>query len=108
MDTSIVDEFLAYDNLWRSLKKELDNLRCLHNAISKAIATGKLEHNCNTKIELKDDKEYLITLAKSLKKEIEILEKQLKEIESKRNDILWRMPNYIREDVPKTKGITNH
>jgi len=28
------------------------------------------------------------------------LEKQLKEIESKRNDILWRMPNYIREDVP--------
>jgi len=54
MDTSIVDEFLAYDNLWRSLKKELDNLRCLHNAISKAIATGKLEHNCNTKIELKN------------------------------------------------------
>ena len=87
-DESIVDKFVELDNKWRSIKKEIDELRHKHNILTREIS--KLQP---------DKRREKIEEAKKLIQEIQNLEKQLKEVEFEREKTLWSIPNLIDKSV---------
>ncbi|ESQ23454.1 MAG: seryl-tRNA synthetase [uncultured Acidilobus sp. MG] len=89
MDVKIVDEALELDLYWRKLQAEINELRHQHNAISSAIAKATEE-----------ERPKLLAQAKELRKRLEEAEVELKEVEAKREQALWRLPNIVLEDVP--------
>jgi seryl-tRNA synthetase len=89
MDVKIVDEALELDLYWRKLQAEINELRHQHNAISSAIAKAT-----------EGERPKLLAQAKELRKRLEEAEVELKEVEAKREQALWRLPNVVLEDVP--------
>jgi seryl-tRNA synthetase (EC 6.1.1.11) len=89
MDVKIVDEALELDLYWRKLQAEINELRHQHNVISSAIAKASEE-----------ERPKLLAQAKELRKRLEEAEVELKEVEAKREQALWRLPNVVLEDVP--------
>ena len=89
MDVKIVDEALELDLYWRKLQAEINELRHQHNVISSAIAKATEE-----------ERPKLLAQAKELRKRLEEAEVELKEVEAKREQALWRLPNIVLEDVP--------
>jgi seryl-tRNA synthetase len=89
MDVKIVDEALELDLYWRKLQAEINELRHQHNVISSAIAKASEE-----------ERPKLLAQAKELRKRLEEAEVELKEVEAKREQALWRLPNIVLEDVP--------
>jgi seryl-tRNA synthetase (EC 6.1.1.11) len=89
MDVKIVDEALELDLYWRKLQAEINELRHQHNAISSAIAKAT-----------EGERPKLLAQAKELRKRLEEAEVELKEVEAKREQALWRLPNIVLEDVP--------
>ncbi|MFP3144853.1 MAG: serine--tRNA ligase [Caldisphaera sp.] len=89
MDTNIVDEVINLDNKWRKVLTEINELRHKHNIVSNAIAKAK-----------DDEKKKLLEEAKELSIRLENAEKELKEIENKRDYALRNLPNIVLEDVP--------
>ncbi|PJB98979.1 MAG: serine--tRNA ligase [Candidatus Nealsonbacteria bacterium CG_4_9_14_0_8_um_filter_36_17] len=75
----LVDDFLALDENWRKLTKEIDDLRAEQNKLS-------------------DERK--IEEATKIKDKIQSLEKDLKNIEKNREEILWQIPNLPSEDTP--------
>ena len=66
----LVDDFLALDKNWRKLTKEIDDLRAEQNKLS-------------------DERK--IAEATKVKNKIQSLEKDLKNIEKNREEILWQL-----------------
>jgi len=89
MDPSIVDEAYRADLEWRKLLTQVQELRHKHNLITREVA--KLEGEAKAK---------KLEEAKSLLKELEVLEAKLKEIESRREQLLLSLPNLVHESVP--------
>ena len=77
-DSKIVDDFLAFDKIWRELIKEFDNLR----ASQKKLGKENIEE------------------AKKIKQQIRSIEEELKQIETQREEALLQMPNLPFDDVP--------
>jgi len=89
MDVKIVDEALELDLYWRKLQAEINELRHQHNVISSAIAKAT-----------EGERPKLLAQAKELRKRLEEAEVELKEVEAKREQALWRLPNIVLDDVP--------
>ncbi len=113
MDETLLDEFLSLDTVWRSLKEELDSIRCAQNVLTRFVKNPDKEkllealRKCNYKPIIRDlekkeknDRETIIYFAKILKNTIRALEDELKVIEEKRRQALWKLPNWLAEDVP--------
>ncbi len=75
----LVDDFLALDEEWRKLVKEIDDLRAEQKKFS-------------------DERK--ITEATKLKDKIQLLETDLKNIDKNREEILYQLPNLPIDDVP--------
>jgi len=89
MDPSIVDEARSADLEWRKLLTTIQEMRHRHNVISREIPKLKSE-----------EKEKKIVEARNLLKELEALEKKLREVEEKREKLLLSLPNIVHESVP--------
>ncbi|MGC9209716.1 MAG: serine--tRNA ligase [Acidilobus sp.] len=89
IDVNIVEEALYLDTYWRKLQAEINELRHQHNVISSMIpkATG-------------DEKARLLAQAKELRQRLEQAEAELKEVEARRQQALWKLPNIVFDDVP--------
>lgn len=89
MDPSIVDKARSVDLEWRKLLTTIQEMRHRHNVISREIPKLKGE-----------EKEKKIVEARNLLKELEALEKKLREVEEKREKLLLSLPNIVHESVP--------
>ena len=78
VNPKIVDDFLAFDKIWRELVKKSDNLR----ASQKKLGKENIEE------------------AKKIKQQIRLIEKELKQIEIQREEVLFQMPNLPFDNVP--------
>ncbi|ADL18676.1 Seryl-tRNA synthetase [Acidilobus saccharovorans 345-15] len=89
IDVKIIDEAVQLDEQWRKVQAEINELRHQHNVISAAIPKAKGE-----------EREKLLAQAKELSRELEDAERRLSELEAKREEALWRLPNVVLDDVP--------
>ncbi|RLG79101.1 MAG: serine--tRNA ligase [Thermoprotei archaeon] len=89
MDPNIVDKARSVDLEWRKLLTTIQEMRHRHNVISREIPKLKGE-----------EKEKKIVEARNLLKELEALEKKLREVEEKREKLLLSLPNIVHESVP--------
>jgi len=88
----LVDDFLVIDEQWRKLIKEIDDLKAEQNKLSWA-------HK-----DLNEDlRQQKIQEATQIKEKIQSLDKDLKNIEKKREEILLQLPNLPLDDVPVGK-----
>ncbi len=78
-DPKLVDDFLALDENWRKLTKEIDDLRAAQNKLS-------------------DERK--IAEATKIKDKIQNLEGDIKKLEQNRQEILEQIPNLPLDDVP--------
>jgi seryl-tRNA synthetase len=90
-DLSIVDKVLEVDSKWREIKSELDSLKSIKNKESLNISKIKKEGG---------DIKAQIQKVKEISNKIEEKEKDLNELEGKRNEILMRIPNLLDDSVP--------
>ncbi|MEK7169571.1 MAG: serine--tRNA ligase [Patescibacteria group bacterium] len=84
-DPKLVDKFLRVDEEWRTKVKALDELKAEQNELSKELA--------------KERKEDLISRAQLLKQRIGDIEAERGTLETKRDEILNKIPNIPFEDV---------
>ncbi|MBS3074324.1 serine--tRNA ligase [Candidatus Pacearchaeota archaeon] len=104
MDESVVDQLLKLDKDWRSLKKEVDELRSRRNKISEDINIArKSGRNADS----------LLKQAKEIPQELARLEAVMKERETERNRLWKEIPNIIDKSVPvgdasRNKVIETH
>jgi seryl-tRNA synthetase len=89
MDVSIVDAAVELDEKWRKVQAEINEIRHQHNVISAAIPKAK-----------GDEKEKLLAQAKELRQRLEEAERELNELEAKRDEALRKLPNIVLDDVP--------
>lgn len=85
MNPSVVDEWIQIDAKRNELIQKIDTNRAERNKISAAIQ-GRPD-------------EATLENVKKLKSEVEVLERELKEIESKWNDLISQIPNLHHPDV---------
>ncbi|MCX8196161.1 MAG: serine--tRNA ligase [Acidilobaceae archaeon] len=89
LDPAIVDEAYKLDLEWRRLQTEVNEMRHRHNVITKSIAkAGEAE------------RARLIQEAKEVLEALKVLEARLAEVEAKRNEALFSLPNTVDDDVP--------
>ncbi|AKG39434.1 seryl-tRNA synthetase [Infirmifilum uzonense] len=89
MDTSLVDEAIRLDELWRAKKREYDDARHELNKISEQIS--RLPPG---------EREKTVSQARSLREKIQAIEQELANLEKERENILRKIPNVIHESVP--------
>ena len=87
-----LDKLLELDEEKRKIQKELENLRAYKNKESIEISKLKKENKEVSKEKIEELEE--------VKKRIDELEKKFNEIGNELNELLWRMPNILEEDVP--------
>ncbi|ARM76289.1 serine--tRNA ligase [Acidianus manzaensis] len=89
MDTSLALKAVELDKKWRSTLQEVDKLRHQHNQITSQIPRVS-----------PDERKAKIEEAKKLLQVLENKEKELKQIEEERDNIIRSLPNILAEDVP--------
>lgn len=89
MDETLVDKAYELDVKWRKMLKEIDDLRHKHNVISRNIPRLSGE-----------ERQKAIREARELLRKLEVLEKELKQIEKERERALWSLPNIVHDSVP--------
>jgi seryl-tRNA synthetase len=90
IDPKRVDEFLAHDEAWRKLTKEIDDLRAGQNELSAKVSAEK-DAAARTA---------LIEKTKGMKERIKALEEELRASVPARDLALSRLPNIPDERVP--------
>ena len=90
IDPKRVDEFLARDEAWRKITKEIDDLRAGQNELSDKISTEKDAAARSA----------LIEKTKSIKERIKALEEEIRGAVYERDLALSRLPNIPHEKVP--------
>jgi len=93
----LVDDFVVLDEQWRKLVKEIDDLKAEQNKLSRTHADLNADLNADLRGQQK------IEEAKKIKEKIQSLDKDLKNIEKKREEILLQLPNLPLDDVPVGK-----
>jgi len=88
-DPKLVDKFLRLDEKWRKVSESLGGLQAEQNKISKEIARDKSGH--------------LLSQAQILKKRIEEIKEEEKDLRDKREAVLNEFPNLPLEEVPVGK-----
>jgi len=78
INPKLVDDFLALDEIWRTLRKNIDDKKSEQNLLTKK---RKIEES------------------RKIKEQIKKLDKEIEEIEKKREKILYQIPNLPQEDV---------
>jgi len=94
-----VDDLLKIDDKWRSLKKEVDDLRRKRNLMTEEIMKLRKEGK---------DASKEIKKAKSIPDKIKKSEVELEKLEEKRVYYLMRIPNILHESVPYGKDDTEN
>ncbi|MFN8016330.1 MAG: serine--tRNA ligase [Acidimicrobiia bacterium] len=89
VDPSLIDSFLELDDKKSQLSITVEEKRSLRNSISKEIGKSSPE-----------EREEKLKQAGVLKEELDKLEDQLSELESKHREFLLQIPNPIHESVP--------
>ncbi len=89
----MIDELLAVDEERRKIIKEVEELKAQKNKLSKEIGILFREGK-------KEEAEKVKEEVHAKNKKIEILEKELKEVEKRFNQILLSIPNIPHETVP--------
>jgi len=92
-ESGIVDDVLKADEAWRSLVHQVDELRNESNTKAKEI--GKLMGQGK-----KEEAQKIIQHTSSLKEQIKELEEDLEKHKSKRDELLYKIPNVPHESVP--------
>lgn len=92
-DTSVVDEVLVIDEVWRKFKTETDAVRNESNARSKSV--GQLMAQGR-----KDEAQAIIAETALMKDRIKDLETQTTDAEKRRDELLLRIPNVPHPSVP--------
>ncbi len=90
-DPSKVDEVVKYDKEWRSLLKQIEQMRKQRNEVSVKISVLKKEGK---------SAEDAIQKMRELGKQIEEMEKQCNELLKKRDEIRYTIGNILHKDVP--------
>ncbi len=90
-DISIVDDVLKLDSIWREEKLNLDKLKALKNKESKSISEIK-KKGLDINNLLENVKNISLTIAEK--------EKEIIQLENKRNDLLIKIPNILDKEVP--------
>jgi seryl-tRNA synthetase len=86
-----VEEVLKLDKEWRTLKKDVDDLKSQRNKLSKEISQAKKQ---------KKDIKKILEQAKKIPQKLEKKENLMKEKQEKRNRILKEIPNIVDKSVP--------
>ena len=94
-----VDEALNIDEKWRSLKKEVDELRHKRNIVTEEVM--KLRKSGN-------DASQKIQEAKEIPEKIKKSEEELEELKKKIRFYLMRIPNILHESVPYGKDASEN
>jgi len=89
MDDALADEAVRLDDLWRKKKQEIDKMRHELNVLSSKIPRAK-----------SNERGKLIEEARRLRERLSEMERELKEIEERREEVLRKIPNIIHESVP--------
>jgi seryl-tRNA synthetase len=89
-DPKLVDKFVRLDEEWRGKTAALDQLKADQNALSKEMSRGQSED--------------LLSKAQLLKKRITDVQVERDELETKRGEILSKLPNLPLESVPVGPG----
>ncbi|EIS6270018.1 serine--tRNA ligase [Staphylococcus pseudintermedius] len=92
MDPSVVDEVLALDQQRRDYIQQTEELKAERNKASQQIAEKKRN---------KENADDAIKAQREVGEKIKNIDAQLKEADTKLNDILSRIPNLIHDDVPE-------
>ncbi len=95
----LLDNVLSYDEEWRKLNKEVEQLRHKRNEISMQINEFKKEGK---------DPSPLFKEAKEIPKKIEEAEQKTNELKEKILDIQMRLPNILHESVPFGKDSNDN
>ena len=86
-----LDDLIRYDEQWRQLLTQANELRRKRRTVTETIAELK-KAGKNT-----DEK---VNEAKSIPEQIERLEKEVEDRKQKANTMLYRLPNLLHESVP--------
>ncbi|HEC2245815.1 TPA: serine--tRNA ligase [Staphylococcus delphini] len=92
MDPAVVDEVLALDQQRRDYIQQTEELKAERNKASQQIAEKKRN---------KENADDAIKAQREVGEKIKNIDAQLKEADTKLNDILSRIPNLIHDDVPE-------
>ncbi|MGY4884162.1 MAG: serine--tRNA ligase [Nanobdellota archaeon] len=97
----LVDDVLDLDNKWRKLKYEEDGLRSERNKVSEEINQAKKK---------KDEKKanQLLKRAKEIPDKIAESEEKRKKLEEEIKQIMYKIPNFIHESVPRGKDSSEN
>lgn len=90
-DINIVDEVLELDENWRAMKTELDALKAQKNKESKSISEIK-KAGGDIKLQVARVKEVSDKVARK--------DEEVKELETKRDELLLKIPNMLDKEVP--------
>jgi len=86
VDGKLIDKFLKLDDEWRGKTAALDQLKAEQNALSKEMSKEKSED--------------LLSKAQLMKKRVAEITTERDELETKRDDVLSKLPNTPFDDVP--------
>jgi seryl-tRNA synthetase len=98
-EASRIDDLISIDQKRRALISEADSLKAKRNAVSDDIA--RLKKN-------KENADALIAEMKVVSDKIAALDGDLRDLESKQEDILLFLPNILHESVPLGKDASNN
>ncbi|MGB1697098.1 MAG: serine--tRNA ligase [Thermoplasmatota archaeon] len=98
-DTSIVDDLLENDRIWREGGQQLNALRAERNAAAKGISEAKKSGA---------DASAAIAAMGKVASEVKKLEKEVEEAEAERIRILRSLPNIMHPSVPVGKDDTEN
>ncbi len=86
VDGKLIDKFLKFDDEWRNKTAVLDQLKAEQNSLSKEMSKEKSED--------------LLSKAQLLKKRVAEITIERDDLETKRDDVLSKLPNIPFDDVP--------
>ena len=91
MDDTVLDEFLAADNLWRKAVTEVDALKALRNTVSEEISLMKRN---------REDASEKIARMREVSNQIKEMDSEVRMLEEKVQNALLYLPNLPHESVP--------
>lgn len=97
--TKLVDEIIELDKQWRASQKKLDEMRHKKNVVSEKIAELKRAGKLAEK-EIND--------MRKLDAKMRDLEKEVRELKTKRDMLLMQVPNLLHESVPIGKDDSDN